>query len=76
LIVDVIGLKQESSTYRAASLTCQVSLGKKKIGDLSLARKDHQLQVPISNKEENLQFNIFPMTNPKGRIGKFSSEIA
>lgn len=72
LIIDITGLKQETSTYRNASLTCQVSLGGKKIGDLSLARKDHELQVPLSNKEEYLQLNIYPMTNPKSRVGKYS----
>lgn len=71
LIIDVIDLKQENSKYRNSSLTCEVSLGKKKIGDLSLARKDHGLQVPISKGEENIQFNLFPMTSPKDRIGKY-----
>ena len=71
LIIDVIGLQQETSTYRNSSLTCEVNLGGKKVGDLSMARKDHQLQIPVSKKDENLQFNIYPMTNPKARVGKY-----
>lgn len=71
LIIDVIGLQQESSTYRNSSLTCQVLCGGKKIGDLSLARKDHELQVPLGRAEDNLQLIIFPMTNPKARVGKY-----
>lgn len=69
LILDICGLKQENSTYRNSALTCEVSLGSK-IGDLSLARKDHQLQIPLGKGEGNMQLNIYPMTNPKARIGK------
>lgn len=70
MIVDIIGLKQENNTYRNSSLTCTVSCGGKKIGDLSLARKDHQLQVPVASGADRVQFNIFPMTTPKNRIGR------
>ena len=71
VIIDVIDLKQEDSNHRISSLTCEVSLGNKKIGDLSLARKDHGLQVPISKGEENIQFNVFPMTTPNKRLGMY-----
>jgi len=70
LIIDVTGLQQEASTYRNSSITCTVTLGEKKIADLSLARKDHELQIPITNSEDVLRFNVWPMTNPKNRIGK------
>ena len=70
MIIDIIGLEQENTNYRNSSVTCTVNLGNRKIGDLSLARKDHELQIPINKKDENVQFIIFPMTNPKNRIGK------
>jgi len=40
------------------------------VRDLSLSTKDHQLQIPLTNASGNIQLNIFPMTNPKSRIGK------
>jgi hypothetical protein len=70
LIIDVVGLKQQETKYRNSQLTCEVSCGGKKVADLSLARKDHELQIPLSSSEANLQLSIFPMTNPKSRVGK------
>ena len=71
LIIDVTDIKQETNKYRNSALTCQVLCGGKKIGDLSLARKDHELQIPLGRAEDNLQLIIFPMTNPKARVGKY-----
>lgn len=36
-----------------------------------MARKDHELQIPICKEDIKLQFNIYPMTNPKQRVGKY-----
>jgi uncharacterized coiled-coil DUF342 family protein len=76
LVLDITGLQQEQSTYRTSALTCSVVLAGKKFGDLSLARADHQLQLPISNVEGNLQLNIWPMTNPNARVGSVSINVA
>lgn len=70
-MIDILGLQQESTKYRNSSLTCSVLVGGKKVGDLSLSRKDHKLPIPITNIDQNVQFIIFPMTNPKNRVGKF-----
>lgn len=70
LILDIAGLKQDDTKYRNSSLTCQITLGGKMVRDLSLSTKDHQLQIPLTNASGNIQLNIFPMTNPKSRIGK------
>ncbi|CAI2383295.1 unnamed protein product [Moneuplotes crassus] len=75
LILDIIGLKQEGTKYRNSSLTCQVTMGGKKLSDLSLARKDHQLAIPLKDASASIQFNIFPMTNPKNRVGSISIPV-
>jgi len=43
-----------------------------KIKDLSLAKKEHQLEIPISDSESNIQLNIFLTRKSENRIGKFN----